>query len=320
MQGVECAAWVHEARIAAILGSCPRSSAELMSSVRAYAQFAIKVSRIELPPSIDMLLAWSNLFRSSGTFKNYVTHLRTACQISGFGTDHLYDRLLGKACRAIDKRRGYIARKPMFICFDLVQRIVENASACTDPVAKTLSMAILMTYVFLLRLPSECLPVRTASLTQGNVQHQAVVQVSRDSITLRLRRRKNKEGGSLLKRKCWCATCSKTCPVHVLGRFLLDLGPDMTPFSIFSAQGVLATLRRWLQVLQVPNALHYRTHDIRRGHARDLQQSGSSLLEILHAGEWRSAAFLDYLDKDELECDGTLEAHLNESSDDECER
>ena len=35
---------------------------------------------------------------------------------------------------------------------------------------------------------------------------------------------------------------------------------------------------------------------------------------------WRSAAFLTYLDKDELECDGTLVAHLGESSDEECEQ
>ena len=311
---------MQDARVAAILGSCPRSRAELQSSVRAYAAFAIKVGRIELPPSIDVLLAWSNLFRSSGTFRNYVTHVRTACQVAGFSTDHLYDRLLGKACRAIDKRHGHIARKPKFVCFELVQRIVVQAAACSNPGARTLSMAILMTYVFLLRLPSECLPVRTASHTQSDELHQAVVDVQADGISLRLRRRKNKEGGSLLKRKCWCATCSKTCPVHVLGKFFADLGLGMTPFSILSAPGVLAALRRWLQVLQVPDALHYRTHDIRRGHARDLQRSGSSLLEILHAGEWRSAAFLSYLDTDDLECDATLEAHLCESSDDECER
>ena len=46
---------------------------------------------------------------------------------------------------------------------------------------------------------------------------------------------------------------------------------------------------------------------------------------ILNAGEWRSAAFLSYLDKDELECDATLEAHVeldavNESSDEEADR
>ena len=85
------------------------------------------------------------------------------------------------------------------------------------------------------------------------------------------------------------------------------------------------TLRTQLQALGVKDALRYRTHDFRRGHAKDLVAAGASLREILNAGEWRSAAFLSYLDKDELECDATLEAHValdavNESSDEEADR
>ena len=48
---------------------------------------------------------------------------------------------------------------------------------------------------------------------------------------------------------------------------------------------------------------------MRRGHARDLQQRGSNLAEILRAGEWRSAAFLSYLDSHQLEDDAVQEVH-----------
>ena len=89
---------------------------------------------------------------------------------------------------------------------------------------------------------------------------------------------------------------------------------------MFSPANALATLRTWLQELGVPDAGNYRIHDFRRGHARDLVRAGATLFEILTAGEWRSASFLAYLDKVELECEATLEAHLNESSDEECER
>ena len=58
----------------------------------------------------------------------------------------------------------------------------------------------------------------------------------------------------------------------------------------------------------------YRTHDLRRGHAKDLQVNGATLYEILAAGEWRSPAFLSYLDLAELERDVVVEAHLDESS------
>ena len=47
--------------------------------------------------------------------------------------------------------------------------------------------------------------------------------------------------------------------------------------------------------------------------------TGARLGEILRAGEWRSAASLAYLDRAELECSATLEAHLGESSDEEAE-
>ena len=56
----------------------------------------------------------------------------------------------------------------------------------------------------------------------------------------------------------------------------------------------------------------YRTHDIRRGHARDLQEAGAPLYIILQAGEWRSPAFLSYLDVQKLEHDAVLQSHAEE--------
>ena len=70
----------------------------------------------------------------------------------------------------------------------------------------------------------------------------------------------------------------------------------------------------------VKDASFHRTHDFRRDHVRDMMRAGARLHEILRAGEWRSAAFLKYLDKVELECEATLLDHVNESSDEEVER
>ena len=77
-----------------------------------------------------------------------------------------------------------------------------------------------------------------------------------------------------------------------------------------SAASALGRLRSMLCELNVESALAYRTHDFRRGHARDLQENGSNLRDILQAGEWRSPAFLAYLDIDELSSGAVLEAHL----------
>ena len=87
------------------------------------------------------------------------------------------------------------------------------------------------------------------------------------------------------------------------------------PFSDISAAGSLSTLRFFLAQLGVKDAALYRTHDLRRGRAFDLQQRGGTLREILQAGEWSSPAFLSYLDMTQLELGAVVEAHLAESED-----
>ena len=92
----------------------------------------------------------------------------------------------------------------------------------------------------------------------------------------------------------------------------------MAPFAGRSPNAVVGALRDMLHFLDVPDAQHYRSHDLRRrGHAGNLRSSGANLSEILRAGEWRSPAFLDYLDVNELESAAVVEAHLEEESEDD---
>ena len=44
-----------------------------------------------------------------------------------------------------------------------------------------------------------------------------------------------------------------------------------------------------------------------------LETAGAPLWKILEAGEWRSPAFLSYLDMNRLETDLVVQAHLEES-------
>ena len=72
-----------------------------------------------------------------------------------------------------------------------------------------------------------------------------------------------------------------------------------------------------LAELKVPDANMYRSHDFRRGHAEDMRRNGATLGEILRAGDWRSPAFLFYLDRAQLDHDRTVEAHALVSSDED---
>ena len=123
-----------------------------------------------------------------------------------------------------------------------------------------------------------------------------------------LLRRKNRPQGSRLVRKCWCSQCPRTCPVHVLGKWASQRPAGSHLFPGLNAAAALRSLRCLLCLLLVEDARQFRLHDLRRGHAKDLQHAGATLGEILAAGQWRGPAFLRYLDVEELERDSVIEA------------
>ena len=86
---------------------------------------------------------------------------------------------------------------------------------------------------------------------------------------------------------------------------------------MYSPAVALSWLRQLLHRIGVPQAKTYRTHDLSRGHAQDLIDNGANLAQILQAGQWRSPAFLAYVDTEALEDNVVVEAHLDESSSDD---
>ena len=192
--------------------------------------------------------------------------------------------------------------------------------ATVSPEYAEFARLFLMSYAFLLRLPSEALPMTVAG---GVMQAQAKSVVSIDwekgQLVLELRRRKNKESGSRLVRTCWCKECPNTCPVHVLGKFVANAEPGAALFAGITPASAIHALRSMLAALDVKQSELYRTHDLRRGHALDLQCSGAPLWQILDAGEWSSPAFLKYLDLHRLDTELVVQAHINESDESDVE-
>ena len=134
----------------------------------------------------------------------------------------------------------------------------------------------LLAYTFLLRVPSEALPVSIGT-AGGSAEAPAVLYKDGQALVLELQRRKNRPLGSTLRRRCWCETSPRTCPFHVLGR-LVDQAPrGSMPWRRVTPSRARQVLRFMLQEINVPKARMYRTHDLRRGHALDLQLSGYEL-------------------------------------------
>ena len=80
----------------------------------------------------------------------------------------------------------------------------------------------------------------------------------------------------------------------------------------------LHTLRTLLARIGVANAQVYTLKCYRAGKATALAASGESIGAILQAGEWRSAAFLSYVDEEVVDERQLLEDQLAASDDDAC--
>lgn len=307
-------AWSERARIVAILGASPHILPSMRSGIRTWAGFAACAAphAQAWPPTLDVLLAWSLLFRCKGTFRNYVSFLRTACCITRHPVAVFDAPEISRAMLAIAKRRLFAPREQMFIRRELVAKLVNIKHLC-----RGFRAMLILAYAFLLRVPSEALPCRISRTPSGDGQGQSWLYVDDKRATLILRRRKNKQGGSVLNRGCWCKQCKVTCPVHRLLELCANLQAGDKVCRGLCAKRALGLLRKSLTDLGVDNAGQYRTHDLRRGHAQDLLQSGAPLAAILAAGEWRSPAFLSYVDQAKWEGEAVLAAHLGESSDED---
>ena len=166
---------------------------------------------------------------------------------------------------------GFARREPQWIRRSLLEKM---AGLVLDRGLKVLPLHLfIFTYAFLLRLPSEALPAEVGRAGHMSASN-CMVYLEDDALVVVLRRRKNKVNGSTLRRKCWCHTSAATCPVHVIGPLLTGRAIGETLFPGISQRDALCTLRWTLAALGLRNAAAYRTHDLRRGHAQDLAESG----------------------------------------------
>ena len=145
----------------------------------------------------------------------------------------------------------------------------------------------MLAYTWLLRLPSEALPMCVCASEPQRGVHKAAIWRDGDEICILLSSRKNLQGGSgVLRRACCCQGNTQMCPVHILwDQFLASVPVGTMPWLNVSPAQVLKWIRGALLALavcivfsqraacaisckQVPNASAYGTHSFRRGHAR----------------------------------------------------
>ena len=186
-----------------------------------------------LPPTVDQLLAYSEMFRHPKTYKDYVGYVKTGCEMVGAPLEVFAHPSLKRAVTAVAKRENIVPREPMFLRFDTVERLVTLAmQPSRDP---RLGLIFLAGYACLLRVPSECLPAVAHRLDQRDClqdpRRTPIVRVTDEKLEWYLPRRKNRLRPVTIIRKCWCRASPVTCPVHAVGAYVQRLGPGERLFN-----------------------------------------------------------------------------------------
>ena len=277
--------WVEECRVAALLGSCPKSHSSLLSGVAAWKEYAGDVLGLagrEFPPTINGLVSWSATFdiagalvhaqssyhagpACTGTFTNYLGHVKHACNILDVSDAAFGAVAVRRAKAAVRKRDALRKRDPQFVRHHLLYRMVVKAKKHFDETKDVAcwrsAMMFLMTYVFMLRLPSETLPISVKKALPGHVGQAAVASLEDGELVLRLESRKNLQQGSTLRRRCWCHTHPETCPVHVMWPFFAAFPEGAQPFACFDGKEASS----WHSLTPLPCLLARFRHSIAYG-------------------------------------------------------
>ena len=322
------------------LESKSRHLSSLRSGLKAWHAFATTVLGYpeyqSFPPrNVEDVVAYRGMFRCAGTAANYIGHLRWLCKIEGYNLEWdgpmLQVALKGVAKAQLKEVSGQLKVK-FLLNWDMISKVVSllDLSPLTEPI----SVLLLLGWAFLGRMQSEVFPLERGQANESiNLppgRHSALFVSKDGSITIRWRRRKHRPNGSLLCRGCTCRELgcvgvgpSQVCMAHRVQQYLqrhhFKIGEAL--FPRFKPQATLSVLIKSLDNMRVVGASGMTWKSVRAGRATAMAARGCTLAAILEAGEWRSTAFLNYVDAnvaDQAEVlRSTLQGELDGDSDEE---
>ena len=309
-----------------ILRSADASLRSVASGIRCWALFCDTTSRPHFPPSEEGVLAWSSFFAPGRTFSIYVSHLEKACALIGVGLAWRTKAVTIASHGLAKSGDNAFAPRPAITTRQLVQLIN------TRGLGGSLARIALLSWVFLLRVQSECIPLTRQRagedlLSEERLPRRAVIGLQQGKLIIKLNRRKHMAAGATMVRCCICADYPADslelhvpqlfCPVCSLWpaiRASVATGGEL--FPAWSGKRVLSELRAFAGSRQWDRAGRLGTHAFRRGAARAILKAGGSFAQLLRAGQWHSSAYKLYLDLGREESQAVAEV-LIEASDGE---
>ena len=212
---------------------------------------------------------------------------------------------------------------------------ISRSQLCESVMARSLqdclALIALIGWPFLLRVPSECLPLRGQQAgedldSEERLARRAVIGLSGAKVVIKLDRRKHMASGSRLVRACICDDYSPDslelhipqllCPASQLWPAIRQRTPvGELLFPGWNGKRVLSDLRGFAAEREWPRGARLGTHSFRIGAAKAALEAGGSFSQLLRSGQWRSPAYRRYLDLGREEARAMVSV-LAEGSDD----
>ena len=283
-----------------------RSVDAIITALRSWAAFCrsfpIPVAP-EIPAREETIRMWLTVIFNPSTGASHFFALRRAHQIVGA---HL-EAFTGPVEKFVkDKKKEYKTLQPdkPSLSRTEVVRLVSPA-ICPDPLIR---VVIALAFTFLLRVPSEALPMRRCQLRWDDAPAQPATLRAHEvhssiglydgALWLTLAHRKWKPQGVLMRRPCICPALKQLCPVHVIAPFIAGVAHGEPLFRFTTAQFDYAIKQL---TIKIGRRFTMESKILRRSAAAIIQSSGFSPEECKIAGQWSPNALYDYLDKS-LDC------------------
>ena len=281
----------------------------IASGIQCWAAYCDLTNSPYYPPTSERVCAWATLFRPGRSFGNYLAHLAKACAILGIPTDW-HDQAVSAVARGLRKAQdlsfqfdNYMFRK------DLV-RFLEHETLQSE-----FGLLGYLSFLFLLRVQSEGLPIHRASLQEPLLDRspqklQALIGLrevaGEKRLILKLKTRKNCRRGVILMRPCFCSGSilvpTSLCPVHRVWPLIREkVLPDQPIFPTLLNKNLNRVLKASLKNIGFPQAEKYTMYCFRRGCLMEMKRADSTVSEIMRTAGWSSAQFRTYLDLKEDE-------------------
>ena len=274
------------------------------AGIRCYFSFCELRGTPHFPVRERAISEWSAIFLPGSTYSNYVGYIRKAChfleQPLSWDTPAIANTVAALKLRAKGRFRF-----PNFIRSQLIAQILQFETR-----GAPFAQLAFLSFLFALRVPSETLKIRRAfrgdDLTAFSpINGEALMGIrgppSGQRLVLKLRSRKNLPNGCIMSRPCFCGLPAKAakrmCPVHAIWPCIASrVRPGEKLFSSFPAASVNTALKAVRAKLLAEHAEKYSSHGFRRGSAQELKETGSQWAAIATLGDWKSLAFLGYVD------------------------